>query len=123
MSIFSRPGIRSTSREPLGQEPAGPVDLEPHQFEKRRGRPALPQVVVGVPEAEPVFARQVDSRDVEIAGDILPEAGQLEPGADGVRPADVLVRHALAEMEDDPSHRIGAAAAVVLELGGTCRNR
>ena len=62
------------------------VDLESQQLGKlRRESPGL-EIIVAVAKAAPVFFRQINPADVEIAVDVLPEIGQLQGSANAIRP-------------------------------------
>ena len=68
----------ATGPGPLEQQAAGALDLEREQRGEPGREPQGPEVGVRVAEPLAVLAGQVDPADVEVAGHVLPEVGQLQ---------------------------------------------
>ena len=100
----------------LAEQVSGPLDLELHQGGERRGEASGVEVVVGVAEPLAVLAGQVDPADRQVAGHVLPEVGQLQPGAGGVGEPGVLGVEGAGQVEDQVAHRVRRPRAVIEQL-------
>ena len=108
--------MSSISGRPRWNSVARAVHLEAHQLGERRREAPRRQVVVAVAEAAAVLLRQVDAADVEVAGHVLPEVGQLQRRADAIGQSRPLRVERLAQIQHQPADRVGGVAAVVEQL-------
>ena len=68
---------------------------------------------VGIPMAVTGVAREVAAVAVRVTGHVLPEVGQLQAGANGVRKLEASLIRSAAEIEDEASNGICGITAVV----------
>ena len=109
-------GSSSTRGKPRSKKSARPLDLKTHEFDKGGRATAILQVGFRVAEPLAVFRRQVNAANVEIARDILPEVGKLQPGADAISKKCPLAVVAFAQVKHQVTHGIGGVTAVVEKL-------
>ena len=98
------------------EQRAGTLDLECEQGGECRCEPQRPQIIRADIEPLAVLARQVDPADREVAGHVLPEVRQLQPGARQVGEPGVVVVVRPRQVEHQMPDRIGRAGAVVEQL-------
>ena len=92
-----RPRNSRDQRSALLKKSAGPIDLELHQARECRRESQLSQFRLGIAKSHSIFTRQVDAANFQVAGDVLPEVGQLQRGAGRVGKPSVLGREGAGE--------------------------
>jgi hypothetical protein len=96
------------------------VDLEAQQGLEGAARVAVEDVPVVDTEAEHVVLRQVDPSRRALGGvdaDILPVVDELQRRTDRIRTGEVLRARMAEQVQQQASHGIGRAAAVVHQFG------
>ena len=117
-----RPGKARVSGGAGVQQSSRALDFEVHQ----RGPGVVDAAGIDLPfghaEALQVLLRQVDATLAPVDGDVLPEVGELQAGADGVRPRHRLLVAAAVQREQQAADRVGRAPAVVAQVSRTIRS-
>lgn len=109
----------------LAEEVPRPGDLKAEEPDERRGDVSQEQVFLRGAEAFEVGLGEIDTVLAEVHGDVLPEVGQLERGADAVRqPSQAGIAQA-EQVKDDPAHRVRRVTAVMEQVvkGGVAAGR
>ena len=96
------------------------VLAEIHQCRKRACHLAVGNAGLVDAEAFHVGLRQVDALLLPVHGHVLPEVDELQAGADPVGHGQVFGGVGAVEVQHQPAHRVGRAAAVVRKLGKIC---
>ena len=95
----------------------GALDLVAKAVAEIRRGLAGKEVGLGHVEAAEIDLRDVDAVLAEVDGNVLPEVGELEGGADGVGKFGQFLFPVAVEKEDEAADGIGTAAAVVENRG------
>ena len=103
-------------RAALLEDGPGAVDLVVQQRAEGLGDPLVCQVVFGDAELFHVLLWKVDAAAGEVDGDVLPEVGQLQGGADGVGQTVLLCVVVAEEVEDEAADGHGRITAVGQEV-------
>ena len=104
------------------EQVAGALDFETDELRPPLVAARLADLGFGDAETSQVVLRKVNAPLVPVDGDVLPEIGELQAGADrvGLRPGRVVID--AVEVEQQASDRIRRPRAIIPEVGENQRN-